>query len=249
MRVYAWRKLGGGKSLLSPNDFQKWACQDIKGGGGRSTANALTNAKRAIHARIDEILYALRIQYASNWPERPATVDKLKAIKRLKIPAIAIVQVLTERRNDLEHTYLLPPRNQVEADVDTAAMWLSESESYLRPSVVLTGLSVKSIGRGASFATKKVTFKATFAEPSKVEFFWDAKKEIVTLSKSGVVSRKKYIDFSWKELIDIQKKAYLSEDNDTVVPSISVATRLYRAYEGWVSGKRGPSFTASVKFK
>jgi len=248
MNVYILRKLGGSKSLVSPNDFLTWAKQDIKGGGRRSVANALTNTKRAIHGRIDEILYALRIQYANDWG-RPTTHDKLNAIKRLKVPVTAIVEVLTKRRNDLEHSYLLPPLDQVRADVETAGLWLDKSKSYLRPSVVLTGLSVQSISLGASAATKKVTFKATFAKPDKLDFYWDAKKEIVTLSKSGVTDRKKYADFSWKGLIDIQKKPYLSDKSRQVVPSISVATRLYRAYEGWVSGKRGPSFTASVKFK
>jgi hypothetical protein len=137
----------------------------------------------------------------------------------------------------------------VRADVETAGLWLGESKSYLRPSVVLTGLSVESIGCSASAATKKQTFKATFAEPDKVEFYWDAKKEIVTLSKSGVTSRKKYADFSWKDLIDIQKKSYLSDDSKQVVPSISVATALYRAYQKWVLCERGSSFTASIKFK
>lgn len=248
MNVYVWRKLGGGKSLLSPNDFQTWACQDIKGGNLRSIANALTNAKRAIHARIDEILYAIRIQYASDWPDMPTTDDKIKAIKRLHVPVTAIVKVLTKRRNDLEHSYLLPSLDQVRADVETAGLWLGKSKRYLRPSVVLTGLSVKSIA--CSMSAKKYTLKATFAEPDgKVEFYWDAKQEIVTLSKSGVTNRKKYDDFSWKDLINIQKKAYLSDDNKMEVPSKSDATNLYVAYQKWVSGKRLPSFTRSIKLK
>jgi len=248
MNVYVWRKLGDGKSLISPNDFLTWAKQDIQGGDRRSIANALTNTKRAIHARIDEILYALRVQYANDWSKTPKTSEKLKVLKRLSIPITSIVEVITNRRNDLEHTYLLPSLEQVRADVETSELWLDKSNSYLLPSVVLIGLSVKSIGSGANATTKKNTFNATFAEPDKVKFYWDAKKEIVTLSKTGATSRKNYGDLSWKDLIDIQKGPYLSRNYHQVVPSISVATKLYKAYEKWVSGKRGPSFTTSTKF-
>jgi hypothetical protein len=234
--------------LIKPDDFIEWAKKDIKGGNRRSIANALTNTKRAIHARIDEILYALRVQYANDWPRSPRTSEKLKVLKRLSIPVTSIVEVLTNRRNELEHSYLLPSLKQVKADVETTELWIEKSKSYLRPSVVLTGLSVNSIGCSASATTKTSTFKATFAEPNKVEFYWDAKKEIVTLLQNGEKDRKNYSDFNWKDLVSIQKKLYLSDDNHQVVPSISVATKLYKAYENWVLGKRGPSFKVSTKF-
>jgi len=247
VNVYVWRKLGGSKLLISPNDFLNWAKEDIKGGGQKNIANALSNTKRAIHARIDEILYALRIQYANDWPSNPQTSDKLKAIKKLKIPGTSNIALVTKRRNDLEHSYLLPSLDQVRADVETTGMWLGKSESYLRPSVILEGLPVKSIGSTHISKTNKETFSATFGEPEKVVFYWDAKKEIVTLSKSGTTSRKRYNDYTWKDLIRIQKKLYLSNNNNMVAPSIPIATRLYKAYEKWVSGKRGPSFTATKK--
>jgi len=130
MNVYVWKRLCEGKSLISPDDFITWAKKDIKGGDRRSIANALTNTKRAIHARIDEILYALRVQYANDWPPSPKTSEKLKVLKRLSIPVTSIVEVLTKRRNDLEHSYFLPSLEQVRADVETADLWLEKSKSY-----------------------------------------------------------------------------------------------------------------------
>jgi len=248
VNVYVWRKLGGSKSLISPNDFLTWAKQDIRGGNPKNIANALSNTKRATHARIDEIIYALRIQYANDWPNSPKTSDKLKAIKKLNILGTSNVALLTNRRNDLEHSYLLPSLEQVRANVETAEMWLDESKSYLKPSVVLIGLPVTNIGSSSSAKTNKSTFNAEFDKPDKVEFYWDAKREIVTLSKSGATSRKNYHDYSWKDMIRIQKKLYLSNDSRMVVPSIPIATKLYKAYEGWVLGNRGSSFTASKKF-
>lgn len=248
VNVYIWRKLDGGKSLISPDEFLKWAKQDIKGGGRRSIANALTNAKRAIHARIDEINTALRVSFASDWP-KTATIDmKLKVLKQIKVPVTSIAKVLTVRRNDLEHSYLLPSLNQVRADVETAELWLDKSKVFLKPSVVLMGLSVNSIGTSANNNTKREKFSVTFADPKQVTFFWDAKRAIVTLSRSGSSSQKKYADFNWKGMVDIQKNAYLSSDSQFSVPSIQVATRLFKAYEGWVLGNRGPLFTSTKKF-
>lgn len=248
VNVYIERKFGGNRSLISPDEFLNWAKHDIKGGSRRSIANALTNAKRAIHGRIDEIITALRVSYASDWPQTPSTDIKLKVLKQINLPVTSIAKVLTVRRNDLEHSYLLPSLDQVRSDVETTELWLEKSKSYLKPSVVIIGLPVTSIGSGASATTKRSTFKATFAEPDKVVFYWDAKREIITLSKSGSTSRKKYHDYRWKKFIEIQKKSYLSHHSRQIVPSVSIATRLYKAYECWVLGNRGPSFTASKKF-
>ena len=51
--------------------FLAWAKQDIKGGSRRDAINALSNVKRALHARIDEVLWALRVQHSADWPDRP----------------------------------------------------------------------------------------------------------------------------------------------------------------------------------
>lgn len=249
MDVYIWIKAADGKSCVSPDEFLSWAKQDIRGGSRRSIANAITNAKRAIHARIDEILSAIRVQYASDWPKNATTDVKLKVLKQLKAPVTSIAKVLTIRRNDLEHSYLLPSLDQVKADVETAELWLDKSKDYFRPSVVVMGLSVKSIGITASSNRKTDKFSVTFADPRKITFFWDAKKTIATLDSSGATNYVNYGEHNWKDFVALQKNAYLSSDNKYLVPSIPIATRLFRAYEKWLLGKRGNSFSASSKFE
>jgi len=238
-----------GKSCVKPDEFLSWAKQDIVGGGRRSIANALTNAKRAVHARIDEIITALRVPYASDWHKNVTTDDKLKVLKRIKVPVTSIAKVITDRRNDLEHSYLVPSLKQVRADVETAGLWLDKSKAYLKPSVVLMGLSVNSIGTSANADTRRNTFSVTFADREQIDFFWEAKRAIVTVSKLGSSSQKKYADFDWKRMVDIQKNAYLSSSNKCTVPSVQVATKLFKAYENWVLGKRGNNFSASSIFQ
>ena len=247
MDVFIWIKATEGK--IKPDEFLSWAKKDIGGGGRRSIANALTNAKRAIHSRIDEIITTLRVSYASDWPKNATTDVKLKLLKQIKMPVTSIAKVLTARRNDLEHSYLLPSQDQVRADVETVELWLDKSKAYLKPSVLLIGLSVDSIGNSANVDTKKQKFSVTFSNPKQITFFWDSKRVIVTLSKSGSSSQRGYSDLSWKEMVDIQKNAYLSSDSKYIVPSGYVATKLFRAYEKWLLGKRSNKFSASSIFE
>ena len=246
MDVFIWIKATEGK--IKPDEFLSWAKKDIRGGERRSIANALTNAKRAIHSRIDEIITALRISYANDWPKSAKTDAKLKVLKQLKVPVTSIAKVLTGRRNDLEHNYLLPSLSQVRADVETAELWLNNSENYLKPSVAFMGLSVNRLGSSANADTRKETFFATFADPSKVTYFWDAKRSIVNVAKSGSTTQKKYVDYTWKELLKIQKESYLSSENKHTVPSSQIATKLFTAYKNWLLGKRGNKFSASHIF-
>ena len=247
MDVFIWIKTTKGK--IKPDEFLSWAKKDIGGGDRRSIANALTNAKRAIHARIDEIITALRVSHAGDWSNTATTDDKLKLLKHIKIPVTSIAKVITARRNDLEHSYLLPSLDQVRADVETVELWLDKSKAYLKPSVLLIGLSVTSIGTSDNADTRKQKFSVTFAHPKKTTFFWDSKRIMVNLSKSGSSNLKKYSDLSWKEMVDIQKNAYLSNDSKYTVPPGYVATKLFRAYEKWLLGKRSNEFSASSKFE
>jgi hypothetical protein len=248
MNVYVWLKADTGKSLIAPSEFLTWAKKDIQGGDRRAIANALTNTKRALHARIDEILYAVRVRYANDWNRRPDTSLKLEVLKHLKIPFHTIVKVLTGRRNDLEHRYLLPTLDQVRVDVETAELWLDNSKSYLHPSIVLAGLSVKSFGVSSSARSKKNTVSITFDSLKDVKFFCDTKRVVINITSNGNSRESAYKTFKWKDLIKLQYP-YLSENGWRTVPSMSIANKIYRAYEQWLGGDRPPSFKVSSRWR
>ena len=227
MSVYVLAKAKSGKSHITPDEFITWAEQDIKGGGKRGIANALTNAKRALHARIDEILYSVRVRYANDWCSRPDTNLNLKVLNRLNIPTTTIAKVLTDRRNDLEHAYILPSQEQVRFYVQTARLWLNDSKSYLHTPIVLAGLPIKSCVPSAYVRTKKKKLSITFGPTEKILFFCDAKRELIVLKSEGTRSEKSYDKLGWKDLIRYQQP-YLSEENPLMVSSMSIASKIYR---------------------
>ena len=249
MDLHIWLNDTKGKSCGLPDEFLSWAKQDIVGGERRSIANALTNAKRAIHARIDEIIIALRVPHAADWPKTATTDDILKVLKQIKVPVTSIAKVLTARRNNLEHNYLLPSLDQARADVETAELWLDKSKEYLNPSVSFMGLLVNGLGFFTNADAQKGTVFVTFSERSKVTYFSEAKKSIMTVNKSGFSTQKKYADLKWKELVEIQKDSYLFSQNKFTIPSSQIATKLFTAYKNWLLGKRGNKFSASHSFE
>jgi len=242
MSIYITMKTKSDKSRVTPDKFLTWAQQDIKGGGKRGIANALTNAKRALHARIDEILYSVRVRYANDWPkwpDKPSTSLKLKVLRRLNITTTTIAKVLTESRNDLEHAYKLPSQEQVQFYVQTARLWLNDSKTYLHPPIVLAGLPIKSCVPSPYVRTKKKKLSIKFGSTEKILFFCDAKRKLIILKDDGTRSETSYDKFKWKELIKYQQP-YFSESKPLVVSSMSIASKIYREYEKLVNrNKRG----------
>ena len=216
---------------ITPETFLDWAKQDIRGSSPRSAVNALNNVKRALHARIDEVLWVTRVQYSNDWNSRPRLEDKVKALKRIGISTTATVKILTARRNRLEHDYLAPTLDEVRSDVETCEMWISASERYPRHRVTIGGLPCKNISIWESAKRNRKGVEVEFkSSKGVVLFFSDAKRLLVKIDAQGSRSEKRFDSFNWKQLIDEQKK-YLNKAS--LVPR-PFATRIFQAYEKWV---------------
>lgn len=222
----------GNRFRITPEQFMEWAVRDIEGGDRRAAVNALSNAKRAVHARIDEVLWALRIACANDWPEQPRIEDKLRALKRIRIPTSALVKVLTERRNRLEHDYIPPTLDEVRSQVEAAELWLEKSIAYPRSRIVLGGLPTTLFGTHHSTKAQKEGVHVEFGAPARVVFFWDARSRIVNMESDGSVVEVPFGHFGWKTLIDAQRPFIL--DSSTHIVPRRLATRIFRAYERWV---------------
>src|SRR5438552_14088133 len=102
--------------FVAPAEFLSWALTDLKGSGRRNLGNALGNIKRALHGKIDELVGRTRVQQCHDWKNRNTpTDDKLEVLKSLGIEHRAVLKLITESRNDFEHTYLLPSLTEVQA--------------------------------------------------------------------------------------------------------------------------------------
>jgi len=217
---------------IDADQFLAWSRQDIKGGSRRDAINALSNVKRALHAKIDEVLWALRVQYSSDWPDRPRVEDKFKVLKRVGIDTTAVVTVVTKRRNNVEHKYIAPNLDDVRSDVESSEMWLNESGKYPSNRIVIAGLPCKRFSISSSAKTQRETVEVEFKSPTGVVlFFWDAEQKLVKIKADGSTSQHAFDSFKWRSLVDQQKK-FLS---DTSLVSRSVVRQIFRSYEGWVN--------------
>jgi len=104
----------------------------------------------------------VRIRYSSDWNSKPSTELKLEVLKKLNISITTIVKILTDRRNDLEHNYLLPSHDEARLAVESAELWLEKSVQYLPLMIGIGGLP---IDRFSVSPSEQIRISMTFAEP------------------------------------------------------------------------------------
>ena len=117
---------------ISANDFLIFAKSDFKDNDEKGLVNALTNAKRAISNRMDEMIKLSCLQKISS-KERwsvPTKMDKLSAIG-IFVPRL-LQRKITSIRNLLEHEYIRPKSSQeVEDVIEIAELFLLSTEKYI----------------------------------------------------------------------------------------------------------------------
>jgi hypothetical protein len=129
-RAKAIRVIHGGGRLhsefdVSAEDFLQRAEDDFELGGDAAAFNAIANAKRAIHAQVDEILSML------GYPTKGRGFDKRLAIfSDLGLAAPRILKRINDARNILEHEYELPTSVQIEEAIDLAALFVGATKRH-----------------------------------------------------------------------------------------------------------------------
>lgn len=92
--------------------------------------NALSNIKRAIECRIDELLYNYCLHIKSkkeewNFPK------KVEVLTNLGLIAPRILTKINRQRNLLEHEYINPSQDNINDALDVAILFLSYSDNFL----------------------------------------------------------------------------------------------------------------------
>ena len=117
---------------ITAKDFLIFAKSDFKGNGEKGLINALSNSKRAISNRMDELIKLSCLHNISS-KERwniPTKMDKLSAIG-IFVPRL-LQRKITSIRNLLEHEYIRPKSSQeVEDVIEIAELFLVSTENYL----------------------------------------------------------------------------------------------------------------------
>ena len=112
---------------ICAEDFLEFAKKDFKGQDLRSRVNALGNVKRAIECRIDTLLYNYCLHKKSekegwNFPR------KIEVLRELGIVAPDVLKKTNKKRNELEHQYVKPAKEDVDDAIGVAELFLSATD-------------------------------------------------------------------------------------------------------------------------
>ena len=210
--------------MISAKEFLAFAKKDISNKSPRGRVNALCNAKRAIENRIDILInnYALYYYSKKNRWTFPMKIEKLLEID-IKIPNV-LQNMITSKRNLLEHEYVLPENQIVVEDIiDIAELFLMASEKYMKMNGVLK--MINEPPESQYFArTVKESFVKGDRKKSLVEnnmhryfrdigirksdpyvVFFDYKNEITIIYKKNWKKELKFKDIEEKAMIKLIK--------------------------------------------
>ena len=225
-------------SKISPKEFLSWAEKDLKSQDKRARGNALSNIKKALHARLDEIIAKTHLRFSHDWNARNFTTDnKLEVIRKIGIKHDAIVNLITVIRNKYEHQYIVPSLDVVRAHQGTCDLWLEKSYSvYEFHSIGFVNLPLIGLGSGMMKANGSVINHTKFDVPTKVIYFWNSKKSLVTILPNGTIEQKYYSAFSCKEMLRFEApliRKYFNSSSGSAYNQASL-TEIYGRYRKWL---------------
>ncbi|MFA4848154.1 MAG: hypothetical protein WC626_00355 [Methanoregula sp.] len=116
---------------LKPNDFLRFAKNDLKANYEHHLINSLTNIKRTIDCQIDSIFVGLGINTKKSETEHWNFPEKIDILNKLGILSPEILGIINTQRNDLEHRYSNPNEKNVKLALDIAQLFLKYTEKYL----------------------------------------------------------------------------------------------------------------------
>lgn len=201
---------------ITSQEFLSWAKSDLKRGDKRSMGNALSNIKKSIHSRIDEIINLSHITYAKDWNKRESIDNKLKILNRINIKHTSIVRIITKIRNTYEHQYILPKDNtDIKAYYETTELWLKNSyKSYINSPLGIVNLPTYSIDYDSNRNIKKIEFPQ-YVDSVSIYYFWNSKNSISKITRTCRDDIKKFKELNQNEIIKIEKPFLNKKDNQS----------------------------------
>jgi len=115
---------------ICAEDFLTFAKRDSKGQDLRSWVNALGNVKRAIECRVDSLLYNFCLRKKSE-KEKWNFPKKVEVIQKVGIVAPRILKKINKKRNELEHRYTKPVKDDVSDAIDVAELFLTATNLHM----------------------------------------------------------------------------------------------------------------------
>jgi len=218
---------------VSPQEFLSWAKSDLKGGDRRAMGNALSNIKKSIHSRIDEILSLSHLSFSKDWNSEATTVEKIGLLKKLKIEHTSIVSVITKIRNTYEHQYILPSDlTDIRAYYETTELWLNHSKkSLIRSRLGLLNLPVYRVECDSDRNVRTIEFPE-YVDSFNIIYFWEKKKTIAILTKDNRDQTNKMKDLEMAKYVEWEKKHIkVSDKTESYYLSPGNLTKVFNTYK------------------
>jgi len=195
------------KRIVLSHEFLSWAKSDLKGGNRRAMGNALSNIKKSIHSRIDEILSLSHISCSSDWKSRATTDEKIALLKKFNVEHISIVKIITKIRNLYEHQYILPSDlTDIKAYYETTELWLNHSKKNLiRSCLGLINLPVYTVECDSDRIVTAIEFPK-YVDRFNIVYFWENKNIVAILTKNNREQTEKMKEVEIAKFIEWEKK-------------------------------------------
>jgi hypothetical protein len=111
---------------LTPRDYLQFAIDDLGSSSDRERINSVSNAKKALHLQLATISDALG--YKDKKDKFPT---KLEFCNACGVVGSRILRRLNRLRNDVEHDYVIPTKEQAEDYIDIVELFLAATNGLL----------------------------------------------------------------------------------------------------------------------
>ena len=221
------------KRVVPSHEFLSWAKSDLKGGDRRAMGNALSNIKKSIHSRIDEILSLSHISCSSAWDSRATTDKKIALLKKLNVEHTSIVKMFTKIRNVYEHQYILPSDlTDIKAYYETTELWLNHSKKNLiRSRLGLINLPVYTVECDSDRIVTAIEFPK-YVDRFNIVYFRENKNIVAILTKNNREQTEKMKEVEIAKFIEWEKKHLkISDKTELYYLTAGNLTKVFKTYK------------------
>lgn len=155
---YSWSFMYTRKEPLSASNLLDFAIADLKDGdmavsaSPRHLVNALSNAKKALHLRLEDVCLGFGCRSLNSVKSFPKLIGYAR---NCGVVAPRVLERLNSRRNMVEHEFDVPEKEDVENFVDVVQLFLAATDrwedrmpvdvDYDGTEVTLNGLPLRSL--------------------------------------------------------------------------------------------------------
>lgn len=125
---YTWTRMKVREAPSSYN-YLCFAKQDVEDGRSpRHLVNALGNAKRAIHMRLEDVCLGFGALTLKGLGSHPQLIEY---VRKCGLVAPNILKRVNDLRNEVEHQFQIPPEQEVENVIDVAELFLDATDRWI----------------------------------------------------------------------------------------------------------------------